>query len=117
MSLWMRIGDFFMNLDKEDTSKTLELSIDEVRLISSMRDELHALRFDKEVVNGWVSSSERLHKVVDHLSSSTPRKQYLVETRSGRLEVAEWLEIYGPPSWFDHYSQEVKDVIKWRLLS
>lgn len=66
--------------------------------------------------NGWIPCSERLPENVDHLADGDKKKQYLVMTRNGRYEVAEWLEVYDKPFWCGHYSQEIKDVIRWKPL-
>lgn len=69
-----------------------------------------------EYNNGWIPCSERLPENVDHLADGDKKKQYLVMTRNGRYEVAEWLEVYDKPFWCGHYSQEIKDVIRWKPL-
>lgn len=70
-----------------------------------------------KVAIGWNLCSKKLPEKVDHLADGQPKSQYLVVTKDGRFEVAEWLEIYGKPLWMSHYSEEIKDVVKWQLLS
>lgn len=66
--------------------------------------------------NGWIAVSERLPEEVGNLGDGKKKKQYLVMTRNGRYEVAEWLEVYDEPFWCGHYSQEIKDVVRWKPL-
>lgn len=88
-----------------------------VRIIEIVKQAAEGFGTDTNVgSNGWISCSERLPENVDHLADGDKKKQYLVMTRNGRYEVAEWLEVYDKPFWCGHYSQEIKDVIRWKPL-
>ena len=94
-----------------------QLSESDIKEIKEQAVAEYLLEHSEILKNRWHLCSEELPEQVDHLADGKKKKQYLVETKHGRLEVAEWLEVYDKPFWCSHYSQEITDVIRWQSLS
>lgn len=94
-----------------------QLSESDIKEIKEQAVAEYLLEHSEILKNRWHLCDEELPENVDHWADGKKKNQYLVETKHGRLEVAEYVEIYEKPFWMSHYACEVQDVIKWQLLS